>query len=289
MLNITRANLCTKAVSFIISTVIFCLTSVFSLPLGQAWEVDFSRRRSREAVERSPAAITDQTFETSGADRLAENSLTNENPPKKVPFLEWISSPTQPIQDIVVIHTERGFLPAQIHLKAGGRYDLSVVNISEKEKNVSFVLDAFSEHHAIYFGKLRQFRLEPRREGVFEFQSPETGATGRIVVSGNVQLSPQNLKAPSRPVPPLAVIPSEVPAQFAAPSNASSQSIVVESRDLLPVRKTEAKPVTPPETITPAVTVTPAVTKSDKKEESTIRGPASEEQQEAHNETHKEE
>ena len=57
-----------------------------------------------------------------------------------------------------------------------------VVNVNEKEKNVSFILDGFSEHHATFFGKVKTFKLEPRKEGVYSFMSPETAVEGRFIV-----------------------------------------------------------------------------------------------------------
>jgi hypothetical protein len=54
--------------------------------------------------------------------------------------------------------------------------------VNEKEKNVSFVLDSFSEHHATYYGKIKTFTIRPQKEGVFKFVSPETAAQGKLVV-----------------------------------------------------------------------------------------------------------
>jgi hypothetical protein len=88
----------------------------------------------------------------------------------------------EPTQDIVILNTERGFVPNTIRVRKDGRYLIHVVNVNEKEKNVSFILDGFSEHHATFFGKVKTFRLEPRREGVFSFMSPETAVEGKFIV-----------------------------------------------------------------------------------------------------------
>ena len=44
------------------------------------------------------------------------------------------------------------------------------------------MLDAFSEHHGTYFGDEVVFEIEPRKEGLFSFQCPETLAKGKFVV-----------------------------------------------------------------------------------------------------------
>ena len=67
-------------------------------------------------------------------------------------------------------------------MRKDAAYTLYVVNVNSKEKNVSFMLDAFSEHHAIFYGHIKSFQITPKKDGVFSFQSPETGAEGRMVV-----------------------------------------------------------------------------------------------------------
>jgi hypothetical protein len=97
-------------------------------------------------------------------------------------FFDFILNSGDPIQEVVVLNTERGFVPATINTKEGMQYRIHVVNVNEKDKNVSFVLDAFSEHHATYFGKIKTFIITPQKEGIYTFQSPETSSQGRLVV-----------------------------------------------------------------------------------------------------------
>jgi cupin superfamily acireductone dioxygenase involved in methionine salvage len=66
--------------------------------------------------------------------------------------------------------------------KRGQRYRMHVVNVNESKKNLSFMMDAFSEHHGTYFGKEVVFEIEPRKEGLFTFHCPETQERGQIVV-----------------------------------------------------------------------------------------------------------
>jgi hypothetical protein len=97
-------------------------------------------------------------------------------------FIERVFDAGEPSQDIVILNTDRGFVPNTIRVRKDGRYTVHVVNVNEKEKNVSFILDGFSEHHATFFGKVKTFKLEPRKEGIYSFLSPETAVEGRFIV-----------------------------------------------------------------------------------------------------------
>lgn len=89
---------------------------------------------------------------------------------------------TSDVQDMVILHTDRGFVPASLRVRIGSQYRLHIVNVSNREKNVSFVLDAFAEHHATFFGQPKVVDLIPQRQGIFQFQCPETAVQGRLVV-----------------------------------------------------------------------------------------------------------
>src|SRR5690606_15947381 len=88
----------------------------------------------------------------------------------------------EPVQDLVILHTPKGFVPSTVPMRKNGRYRVHIVNVNEKEKNVSFILDGFSEHHATYYGQVKVFMIEPKTEGTYSFQSPETSSEGRIVI-----------------------------------------------------------------------------------------------------------
>ncbi|MCB0357729.1 MAG: cupredoxin domain-containing protein [Bdellovibrionales bacterium] len=135
------------------------LTPSFSLA---DWTVDFSRRNKE---------IRKKDYEQTEATK-----------PEKEGFFDFITTSTEPVQELVILNTDRGFVPSTVRAREGVPYRIHVVNVNEKDKNVSFVLDAFSEHHATYFGKIKTFMINPQKEGVFTFQSPETSAQGRLVV-----------------------------------------------------------------------------------------------------------
>lgn len=130
-----------------------------------AWEVDLSRRQVD--FDR----VTDQS-------RLPASAKSAES----VDLLEKVFDSVEPAQDVVIMNTEKGFVPEAVHLRQGGTYRIHVVNVNSKEKNVSFVMDAFSEHHNTVYGQAKSFTVTPKADGVFAFQCPETSLQGRVVV-----------------------------------------------------------------------------------------------------------
>ncbi len=132
------------------------------------WSVDLSRRikTTRSQDLREPASM-DQPIQV--------------DPPKSG-FFESLFESGQIDQEIVLLNTEKGFVPSTLRVKKGLVYQVHVVNVNEREKNVSFVLDSFGEHHATYFGKIKTFTIRPQKEGVYKFVSPETSAQGKLVV-----------------------------------------------------------------------------------------------------------
>lgn len=152
-----------------LKSLIFVGIMLFSVGSTADWNVDFSRR----AVEsRRPASA--------------------ETPAPGVPqksIFEKVFVSSEPSQELVILNTERGFIPSSINVKEGVQYKVHVVNVNKNIKNVSFVMDAFSEHHATYYGKIKTFHIHPKRTGVYTFVSPETSAQGRLVV--HPQMAPQ--------------------------------------------------------------------------------------------------
>ena len=138
------------------------------VPAHADWKVDFSRRQAETRSQdlREPAS--------SDAPIMVDPPKTN--------FFGSLFESGQISGEIVVLNTEKGFVPSTIRVKKGQAYQIHVVNVNEKEKNVSFVLDSFSEHHATFYGKIKTFVIRPQKEGVFKFVSPETSAQGKLVV-----------------------------------------------------------------------------------------------------------
>lgn len=139
---------------------------VFSLILASAaaeagWNIDFTRRNKERANQ----------------------DLKNGQPVEESKSLiDSVFTSSEPLQEIVVLNTDQGFIPSTVRTKVGGHYKIHLVNVNEKEKNVSFVLDAFSEHHSTYFGKIKSIEITPKKDGIFSFQCPETSAQGRLIV-----------------------------------------------------------------------------------------------------------
>jgi hypothetical protein len=157
MPTITRAKLFTS------------LILLGALSLAHAdWKVDLSRR-------------TQETRTNDLREPASTDAPVVIDPPKSG-FFESLFESGQIAGEIVVLNTEKGFVPSTIRVKKGLAYQIHVVNVNEKDKNVSFVLDSFSEHHATFYGKIKTFTIRPQKEGVFKFVSPETAAQGKLVV-----------------------------------------------------------------------------------------------------------
>jgi plastocyanin len=134
-----------------------------------AWEIDFSRRQVEfnkvKNEDRLPASIQEDQSAT---------------------ILNKVFESVEPTQDIVIMNTEKGFVPDTVRLRKGNNYRVHIVNVNGKEKNVSFVLDAFSEHHNTVFGEEKTFYVTPKTDGIFSYQCPETAVQGKFIIYSEV-------------------------------------------------------------------------------------------------------
>ena len=155
--------------SFVNSKTAKSFTSFFAFLMmatqAQAFEVDFSRRQvdfnKVKNEDRLPASIQED---------------------QSVSILGKVFDSVEPTQDIVIMNTDNGFVPETVRLKKGNNYRIHVVNVNNKEKNVSFILDAFSEHHNTVFGEQKTFNVSPKTDGIFSYQCPETAVQGKFII-----------------------------------------------------------------------------------------------------------
>ncbi len=133
---------------------------------ASAWEVDMSRRQNDFSritnKPRQPASVVEDT---------------------PLAVLKEALTPYEHAQDIVIMNTDDGFVPQRVAVKKGAHYKVYIVNVNSKHKNSSFIMDAFSEHHATAFGKVKSFTITPKTDGVYSYQSPESGVEGHLVVT----------------------------------------------------------------------------------------------------------
>lgn len=171
--------------------VILCAVQMFVSMAQASWTVDLSRRtknfRDSDMNQAEPDGRNPASYRTGHGgsptwtpDAQVVTDVAEKSPNKGI--FDTIFESGEPVQEIVILNTEKGFIPSSVRVRKNGRYKVHVVNVNDKEKNVSFILDGFSEHHATFYGKLKTFTLEPKKEGVFSFQSPETSAEGRLIV-----------------------------------------------------------------------------------------------------------
>lgn len=125
------------------------------------WNIDFSRRQ-KDLVE------------------MERRQMVYKEEKKSI--LDMVTDRQESMQNIVIMNTAKGLVPDRIQVKRNQRYQVHIVNANKQNKNVSFMLDAFSQHHGTYFGEPISFEIEPRKEGLFDFHCPETGAKGQFVV-----------------------------------------------------------------------------------------------------------
>lgn len=154
-----------------IKKLILAFTVLLSTQMGWAdWSIDFSRRAQNVKPE--------------------DIKMDYKKPEAEKSVFETVFEASTPVQELVILNTESGFVPASIHLKVGKRYKFNVVNVNKNNKNLSFVMDAFSEHHSTYYGALKSFTIQPKKEGVYSFQCPESSAQGRLVVYPETKTQP---------------------------------------------------------------------------------------------------
>lgn len=158
--------------------ILFSLFYLIQVKVHAEWQVDLSRRQvdfQRIENKRMPASVVS-----------VDPNINYKNDDKSsLEIIEAIKravSVVEPAKDIVIIQNEAGFIPANINLQKGQVYQIHIVNLNAKEKNVSFLMDSFSQSHNTVFGNIKSFKISPNVEGVFSYQSPETGAVGTAVV-----------------------------------------------------------------------------------------------------------
>ena len=153
--NSKTVNLCIKI-----------LTAFLVFAPAFAWDVDMSRRKVD--FER----ITDRNRLPASVEISSPVSLN----------LDELVLIPQPLQDIVILNTEKGFVPEMIHVRKGGTYRIHLVNTNNEKRNVSFILDGFAENHSTPFAQEKVFELKPQKTGEFGFHCPETSYRGRVIV-----------------------------------------------------------------------------------------------------------
>lgn len=182
----THVHLFNKFI-LVVATVVVAST-IISSSASAEWKIDLSRRQKdiRQAdmndesveaapMERGPASVQPMFAESPQPAKWVDTKLPD---PAPQPTFE---SGDQ-ANEVVILNTAKGFVPSTVRLRKDVKYKIHVVNVNDKEKNISFVLDGFSEHQATYYGKVKSFYLQPTREGVYSFQCPETSVEGRLVV-----------------------------------------------------------------------------------------------------------
>lgn len=184
--NYTRKPAAVDAKTFM-KAFLFSLFFFVQVKVHADWNIDLTRRQTdfnRIENQRMPASTNLEPAKATDADILEA--------------LKKVVNPVEPSQEIVVLQTEKGFVPEMIHLKKNDVYKIHVVNLNLKEKNVSFVMDAFSQSHNTVYGNIKTFTIQPKIEGVYSFQSPETGFSGKVVITPDTVRKIASEKTPAQ-------------------------------------------------------------------------------------------
>jgi len=163
------------------------------------WTIDWSRRQNAfqpKAADSRPSGwgVAHEQGSPSGP-RGITTEIQNSSGATEASFLDRVLEAGAPVQDVIILHTAKGFVPNVIRVRKDGRYRFHVVNVNATEKNASFILDGFSENHATSFGQPKSFLVEPKRMGAYSYMSPETGIEGQLIVVGQEPVEPPPVKA----------------------------------------------------------------------------------------------
>ncbi len=161
------------------TSVVFAVVLTHANLAFAEWSVDLSRRQ--KAVQ--------------AKDMQEMRKPASASAPEGKSLMDVVFQGGDPLQEIVVLNTDKGFIPNTLRIRQGSKYKIHIVNVNDKEKNVSFVLDSFGEHHATYYGKIKSFYIEPKKEGIYSFECPETSNAGRLIVFANP--GAQNIRVPA--------------------------------------------------------------------------------------------
>lgn len=159
-----------KSVKRFINLSLFVLFSLVQVKV-HSLEIDLSRRQT------TPTKIQNI--------RMPASVFKTDEDKNKESLLDLMSKAVAPAvaaREIVILNTEKGFVPDKIQLKKGESYKIHIVNVNQREKNTSFLMDSFTQSHNTTYGDVRDFTIEPKVEGIFSYQCPETGAQGKLVV-----------------------------------------------------------------------------------------------------------
>lgn len=154
--------------SFLFSFCFFAQVKVSAL------ELDLSRRQAE------PTPIENSRMPNSAP--VATRKIEKSTDAEILEALKNVINPAEVSKEIVIVNTESGFVPEVIQVKKGEIYKIHIVNLNMKEKNTSFLMDSFTQSHNTVYGNLKTFTIEPKVEGIYSYQCPETGVQGRLVV-----------------------------------------------------------------------------------------------------------
>ena len=159
-----------------------------------AFDVDFSRRAPASMPQATsnapqlrsetqmPVKAPPKTLISQPQSSTNTEFITRQNDAEILKALKKAVLPVEPSNEIVILNTEAGFIPDKVRVRKGEAYKVHVVNLNMKEKNISFLMDSFTQSHSTVYGIKKTFNIEPQLEGIYSYQCPETGIQGQMIV-----------------------------------------------------------------------------------------------------------
>jgi plastocyanin domain-containing protein len=93
-----------------------------------------------------------------------------------------IAKKEEKIEEYAIIHTENGFLPQKLYLKA--KQNVKIYVTGTTGKNTSFIIDDLNIFKGVSKDSVTEVSFVPVKEGAYAFYCPITNKKGWIIVKG---------------------------------------------------------------------------------------------------------
>jgi|GEM_PF-5798791 len=205
LLSLLKKRFCTKiyiqicrnffakifTITFLSKTFLFIIFSVIQIQV-KALEVDWSKRISTRNMTTSfssgsphpsPSSFSTAPFRQPATSQDSVTVTIDDSTAVNQEWLNEVFQGPREVQQIVVLHTQEGFLPKQVMMNTSTRYELILVNVHPSQKLASYFLDDMGvQEESMPFGEVKKIILVPKKAGVYSLYSPESGWDAQVVV-----------------------------------------------------------------------------------------------------------
>jgi heme/copper-type cytochrome/quinol oxidase subunit 2 len=131
----------------------------------------------------STAKVEIQAIETNTSARVPAQMKTEEVKVNQRDFQarDLFQSPRLS-KEVVLLHTDTGFVPKSLVLDTAHVFELTVVNVNSRTKAASFFIDEFGVQQAMPYAETKKVHLIPKQSGKYFVVSPESGFEAHVIV-----------------------------------------------------------------------------------------------------------